>query len=204
MTRVKICGLRTLADIDTVNRLRPDFVGFVFAPQSRRFVTPQEAAALRARLADGIETVGVFVNAPPELPLNLAADGVIDRIQLHGHEDAAYIRALRQQTTCPLIQAFRVASPADVTAAFQTTADFPLLDNGAGGTGIPFDWTLLVTSHRPFFLAGGLDTENVGEAVRRYRPYAVDVSSGVETDGHKDADKIERFLAAVRRAEQAV
>ncbi len=200
MTRVKICGLQTPADIDAVNRLRPDFVGFVFAPQSRRRVTPQTAAALRARLADGIEAVGVFVDAPPELPAKLAADGVIDRIQLHGHEDAAYIAALRRQTACPLLQAFCITSPADVSTAFATAADFPLLDNGAGGTGASFDWTLLAETCRPFFLAGGLDAENVGEAVRRYHPYAVDVSSGVETNGHKDADKIERFLAAVRRA----
>ena len=200
MTRVKICGLQTPADIDAVNRLRPDFVGFVFAPQSRRCVTPPTAAALRARLAAGIAAVGVFVDAPPELPAKLSADGVIDYIQLHGHEDAAYINMLRRQTTCPLMQAFRVASPADVTAALATAADFPLLDNGAGGTGVAFDWTLLADAHRPFFLAGGLDAENVGEAVRRYHPYAVDVSSGVETDGHKDADKIAHFLAAVRRA----
>ena len=201
MTRVKICGLQTPADIDTVNRLRPDFVGFVFAPQSRRYITPQTAADLRARLADGIATVGVFVDAPPEFPAKLAADGVIDRIQLHGHEDAAYIDALRRQTACSLIQAFRVASPADVTAALATAADFPLLDSGAGGTGVAFDWTLLAGANRPFFLAGGLDAENVGEAVRRYHPYAVDVSSGVETNRHKDADKIARFLAAVRRAD---
>ena len=201
MTRVKICGLQTSADIDTVNRLHPDFVGFVFAPQSRRCVTPQTAADLRARLADGITAVGVFVDAPPELPATLAADGVIDYIQLHGHEDAAYIDALRRQTACPLIQAFRVASPADVTAALATAADFPLLDSGAGGTGVAFDWTLLANARRPFFLAGGLDAENVSEAVRRYRPYAVDVSSGVETNRHKDAAKIERFLAAVRRAD---
>ena len=201
MTRVKICGLQTSADIDTVNRLHPDFVGFVFAPQSRRCVTPSTAADLRARLADGITAVGVFVDAPPELPATLAADGVIDYIQLHGHEDAAYIDALRRQTACPLIQAFRVASPADVTAALATAADFPLLDSGAGGTGVAFDWTLLANARRPFFLAGGLDAENVSEAVRRYRPYAVDVSSGVETNRHKDAAKIERFLAAVRRAD---
>ncbi len=201
MTRVKICGLQTPADIDTVNRLHPDFVGFVFAPQSRRYITPQTAADLRARLADGIATVGVFVDAPPEFPAKLAANGVIDRIQLHGHEDAAYIDALRRQTACPLIQAFRVASPADVTAALATAADFPLLDSGAGGTGVAFDWMLLANARRPFFLAGGLDAENVSEAVRRYHPYAVDVSSGVETDRHKDAAKIERFLAAVRRAD---
>ena len=201
MTRVKICGLQTSADIDTVNRLHPDFVGFVFAPQSRRCVTPSTAADLRARLADGITAVGVFVDAPPELPATLAADGVIDYIQLHGHEDAAYIDALRRQTACPLIQAFRVASPADVTAALATAADFPLLDSGAGGTGVAFDWTLLANARRPFFLAGGLDAENVSEAVRRYHPYAVDVSSGVETNRHKDAAKIERFLAAVRRAD---
>ena len=124
--------------------------------------------------------------------------GIIDIAQLHGKEDEAYIRRLRQLTKKPLIQAFRIDTPADVAAAQASTADYVLLDSGTGGTGTCFDWSLLQNIQRPYFLAGGLTPENVGGAVATLHPYAVDVSSGIETDGAKDKEKMTQFVRAVR------
>ena len=149
-------------------------------------------------LNPGIIPVGVFVNETPETVAALLDRGIIDIAQLHGNEDEAYIRRLRQLTTKPLIQAFRVDTPADVAAAQASTADYVLLDSGAGGTGTCFDWSLLQDIQRPYFLAGGLTPENVGGAVATLHPYAVDVSSGIETDGAKDKEKMTQFVRAVR------
>lgn len=201
MTKIKLCGLRREQDIETANELGPSYIGFVFAPASRRAVTPEQAAALRARLAPGIAAVGVFVDEAPETVAALLRDGVIDLAQLHGAEDAAYLARLRALTDRPLIQAFRVRTAEDVRAAEASGADAILLDSGAG-TGRTFDWSILRAAARPYFLAGGLDPENVGAAVTALRPYAVDVSSGIETGGVKDAAKMRRFVEAVRGAYQ--
>ena len=198
MTKIKICGLSRLADIEAVNAARPDYIGFVFA-ESRRKVTPAEAARLKARLSPAILTVGVFVNAPPETILSLTAAGIIDWIQLHGSESPETIRFLKEKSGRPVLKAFSIQTPADLELAAATPADFPLLDNGKGGTGETFDWSLFQEQEKPFFLAGGLSPENVKEAVERFHPYAVDVSSGVETDGYKDYEKMKAFMDAVRR-----
>ena len=200
MTRIKLCGLSRPADIETANELRPDFIGFVFARKSRRYVSPEAAKALREGLDPAIRAVGVFVREDPEAVAALLNGGVIDLAQLHGGEDAAYIDRLRALTDKPLIQAFRVDGPANLDRARESAADCILLDNGAGGTGSAFDWALLRGFERPYFLAGGLGPENVYQAVRALTPYAVDVSSGIETDGVKDADKMRKFVAAVRAA----
>ena len=123
--------------------------------------------------------------------------GVIDLAQLHGHEDDAYVARLRHLTDRPVIRAFRVSSPADIRRAERSPADLVLLDAGAGG-GAAFDWELLRAMRRPFFLAGGLDSENVGDAVALFRPFGVDVSSGIETGGVKDPVKMRAFAAAVK------
>lgn len=198
MTKIKLCGLKRPQDIQAANELLPAYIGFVFAPKSRRYVHPDRAEELRRMLNPGIIPVGVFVNETPETVAALLDRGIIDIAQLHGKEDAAYIRRLRQLNKKPLIQAFRVDTPADVAAAQASTADYVLLDSGAGGTGTCFDWSLLQDIQRPYFLAGGLTPENVGGAVATLHPYAVDVSSGIETDGAKDKEKMTQFVRAVR------
>ena len=198
MTKIKLCGLKRPQDIQAANELLPAYIGFVFAPKSRRYVHPDRAEELRRMLNPGIIPVGVFVNETPETVAALLDRGIIDIAQLHGKEDAAYIRRLRQLTKQPLIQAFRIDTPADVAAAQASTADYVLLDSGAGGTGTSFDWSLLQNIQRPYFLAGGLTPENVGGAVATLHPYAVDVSSGIETDGAKDKEKMTQFVRAVR------
>lgn len=198
MTKIKLCGLKRPQDIQAANELLPAYIGFVFAPKSRRYVHPDRAEELRRMLNPGIIPVGVFVNETPETVAALLDRGIIDIAQLHGKEDEAYIRRLRQLTKKPLIQAFRIDTPADVAAAQASPADYVLLDSGAGGTGTCFDWSLLQDIQRPYFLAGGLTPENVGGAVATLHPYAVDVSSGIETDGAKDKEKMTQFVRAVR------
>ncbi len=200
MTKIKLCGLSRPCDIKAANELAPEYVGFVFAPKSKRYVTPEQARELKQMLAPAIKAVGVFVQEPPENIAQLLRDGVIDMAQLHGGEDEAYLRQLRKWTDQPIIQAFRVETARDIAAAEQCTADFVLLDSGAG-TGTVFDWDLLRNSGRPYFLAGGLSPCNVADAVARLHPFAVDVSSGIETDGRKDKEKMTAFVAAVRKEE---
>lgn len=198
MTKIKLCGLSRRCDIEAANALMPDYVGFVFAEGSKRRVTPAQARALKNALSPGILAVGVFVDEDPATVAALLGGGIIDAAQLHGGEDAAYIRALRRMTDRPIWQAFRVRTRADVEQAGRSEADCILLDAGAG-TGTAFDWGLLDRVERPYFLAGGLDTENVAGAIRLLRPFGVDVSSGIESGGGKDAEKMAAFVAAVRR-----
>lgn len=197
MTKIKLCGLSRPQDIEAANALAPEYVGFVFAAKSRRCVTPGRAAALKALLRPDIRAVGVFADEAPETVAELLASGVIDLAQLHGSEDGDYIRRLRALTDRPIIQAFRVRTAADVPPAAESPADYILLDSGAG-SGETFDWSLLRNVRRPYFLAGGLRPENAAEAAR-LRPYAVDVSSGIETGGVKDREKMAAFVSAVRK-----
>lgn len=197
MTQIKICGLTREADIDYVNEARPDYIGFILNfPKSRRNLSPEQAAALKSRLSPEIRAVGVFVDRPAEEIIRAAETVGLDVIQLHGHEDDAYIAALRERTNLPVWKAFRVRSSADLSAAERSSADEILLDNGYG-TGEAFDWSLAGGFNRPFLLAGGLTPERIPQAIRALHPKLVDISSGVETDGVKDRDKI---LAAVRAA----
>lgn len=203
MTKIKICGLTRPCDIDAVNTAMPDFVGFVFA-KSRRQVDERQAAALRERLDSRIQAVGVFVDEYPARVCALLNAGIIDIAQLHGGEDAAYLDALRNRTDAPLIKAIRVKDRAALTDLADLPCDYLLLDSYAagvqGGTGKRFDWDLLqgLTFPRPIFLAGGLDVGSIPEAIARIHPYAIDISSGVETDGLKDPAKIAAAVAAVR------
>ena len=199
MTRVKVCGLKRPEDMAYANELLPDYVGFVFAKASKRYVSPETAASLRAMLLPQIITVGVFVDEPVEQVIALLQSGVIAMAQLHGAESQAYVRELKSRTHAPIIQAFRIASREDVLRAEESEADYILLDHGAGGTGEMFDLSLLDGIDRPFFLAGGLSAENVGEAIMRYKPFAVDSSSKLETDGVKDYNKMKAFVEAVRQ-----
>lgn len=197
MTKLKLCGLVRICDIEAVNRLNPEYIGFVFAKKSRRYVDPAQARKLRARLDKGISPVGVFVNESPEAIADLVRSGIIDVVQLHGSEDEDFLRKLRELVSCPIIKAFSVKTPQDVRIACESSADLILLDSGGGGTGTVFDWDLLEPIRRPWFLAGGLSPENAADAIRRLAPYGVDVSSGIETDGVKDIQKMNDFVRAV-------
>ena len=202
MTKIKFCGLSRPCDIAAANACRPAYVGFVFASASRRYVPPERAEELRVLLMPEIRAVGVFVNEKPERIARIADRGIIDLIQLHGTEDEAGIRQVRSLTGLAVIKAFSIAGERDVEAANDSGADYVLLDAGKGGTGTRFDWSLLSGMRRPYFLAGGLTPENAGEAIRQLAPYGVDISSGIETDGYKDAEKMAAFAAAVRKEER--
>lgn len=201
MTRIKLCGLSRPCDIEAANLLKPDYVGFVFAPKSKRCVTSRQAGELKRLLAPGILAVGVFVDEVPETIASLLNAGVIDMAQLHGGEGESDIRRLRSLTHRPIVQAFRIQTAQDVAAAQRTSADYLLVDSGAG-TGTTFDWNLVSGLARPYFLAGGLDPGNVAQAVNRLHPFAVDVSSGIESDGRKDPEKMAAFVAAVRKEDR--
>ena len=199
MTRIKICGLSRPCDIQYVNEAKPDFCGFIIGvPKSRRNVTPDTVRQLTRLLSPEIKPVGVFVNAPIAEIAALVQDGTLAYVQLHGQEDAAYIARLRSLTHTPIWQAFRIENTEDISRANASPADLVLLDHGAGGTGERFDWALLHGMTRPFVLAGGLTSQNAAEAIAQARPYAVDASSGCETNGVKDPAKMLAFVNAVR------
>lgn len=200
--KIKLCGLTRPSDIETANLLHPDFVGFVFAKRSRRYVSPERVKTLKELLHPDILAVGVFAGEEPEAVAAWLSSGIIDMAQLHGGEDETYIKKLRGLTDKPLIKAFSVRETHDIEKAGVSSADYVLLDAGTGGTGIPFDRELLAGMNRPYFLAGGLDPFTVEEVVKRWRPYAVDVSSGIETDGVKDAKKMQDFVDAVKKYEK--
>lgn len=197
MVKVKFCGLTRRCDIDAVNELMPDYAGFVFCKNSRRYITPENALSLRKSLSGKIISVGVFVDESPRVIADMAGK-IVDVVQLHGHEDGEYISHLRTITHAKIIQAFRIKTADDAMRAEKSPADFVLLDAGMG-TGKLFDWSLIRGVKRPYFLAGGLDSSNVKEAVKILSPYAVDVSSGIETDGHKDRVKMSAFISTLRR-----
>jgi phosphoribosylanthranilate isomerase len=199
--KVKICGLSKPHDIETVNKYRPDYIGFVFAENSRRKITPDQALKLREKLDPGIACVGVFVNETIENIITMTRNGIIDIIQLHGAESEKYIQSLKELTEKQVIKAVSVKNIGDAQKWDNTSADYLLLDNLDGGTGKSFDWDLIGALEKPYFLAGGLCPENAGLSKKRIKPYALDVSSGVETDGFKDPVKIKEFIRRVRDVE---
>lgn len=166
MTKMKLCGLFRPCDIDAANELKPEYIGFVFAPKSRRYVTPEEAAELKKLLAPDIQAVGVFVNEVPERIAAFLNKGIIDIAQLHGVEDENEINQLRALTDKPIIKAFCIKKSEDITNAESCLADYILLDSGEG-TGTVFDWKKIQNIQRPYFLAGGLSIDNVENAVRQ-------------------------------------
>ena len=229
--KIKICGLFRDEDIDYVNEARPDYIGFVFA-QSRRNVSPEQAARMRRQLLDDIVPVGVFVNAPIEEISTLYRDGVIAAAQLHGNEDDEYIIRLREATakagqkTMPIIKTINslALKPAhesvrrvlgssariksDELEAGKIKAlnpDYYLIDSGAG-SGRAFNWDILDplkenrdSGGKPWFLAGGIGLENIEKAIA-FKPFALDISSGAETDGIKDRKKIIQLTTIARKA----
>lgn len=207
-TKIKICGLTRPRDVEAVNAARPDYIGFVFA-ESRRRLTPQQALSLKRQLDPEIQSVGVFVNASLETVLDITSQGILDIVQLHGDEPPAFAERVRRKTGCPVVKAFRIKGEESLAALkAYDQADYLLLDaynkNVYGGTGRAFNWELLDEnrSKKPFFLAGGLKIENIEKAIRTVRPYGVDISSGVETNGCKDPGKIEEIIKRIRRFDQ--
>ncbi len=200
MTKIKICGLSRVEDIAAANLLKPDYVGFIcLFPKSHRNIDFPTAMMLRSMLDQSIPSVGVFVDQPLKEITPYTLGGVINAVQLHGHEDNDFIDSLRGITPSyvPIFKAFKIRSEEDLKEAAQSKADYVLLDNGTG-TGETFDWDLLNDFDRPYFLAGGLNPDNLQEAVERFSPYAVDLSSGVETDKVKDPEKMQRAVEIVR------
>ena len=202
MSRIKICGLRRPEDIAAVNEARPDYCGFIVEyPKSRRSIDRTTLRELVRGLREKIVPVGVFVNATKELVAELLEEGTIQIAQLHGQESQEYIQELKVLTEKTLIQAFSIKSKEDVERARESVADYILLDQGSGGTGEVFDWSLVGEVGRPYFLAGGLDVENLREAIGLLHPWAVDLSSSLEIDGMKDAGRICQAVEIVRMEE---
>ena len=204
MVKVKICGIKNLQDVQAVNKHKPDFAGFVFYPLSKRYVSLIVARQLKAALNRHIKTVGVFVNAPVEEIAAAAELGIIDLVQLHGDEGNAYIAELKKICKLPIIKAVRVQDENDIKRADYYNCDYLLFDtysqSAYGGTGRQFNTQLLkgVKIHKPYFIAGGLNADNVRHAIKGLKPFAADVSGGVETDGGKDAAKIKAFIKQVK------
>lgn len=201
MSKIKICGLRRPVDAQYVNEAGAEFAGFVFWDRSKRNLTFEEAREIRKALNPSIKTVGVFVDREIEDIAYLAKEGIISYVQLHGSEDEETIQKVREAVPegTVIIKAFEVKTADDIARAEKSSADIVLIDSGKG-SGETFDWNLLSSIKREYFLAGGLGIENVADAVSRLNPYAVDVSSKVETDGFKDEAKIKAFCEEVKKA----
>lgn len=201
MINIKICGLKRIEDIKYVNKFKPEYIGFVFA-KSRRQISYDMAASLKKSLSNDIKTVGVFVNHEINDIISLMNEDIIDIAQLHGNEEEDSIITIKNKTNKKVIKAIPVRSLEDILKWKDSKVDFLLLDNGSGGTGESFDWEVLdklstIEFNKPYFIAGGLNKENV-KNVLKYKPYAVDISGGVETDGLKDEVKINEFINTVR------
>lgn len=196
MTRIKICGLKRVQDIEAVNLLRPDYIGFIVDyPKSHRSVTVNQLRALSSEADEGLVRVGVFVDYPPEVIIELLGDDVLDMAQLHGKESEETIRLIKRETGKPVIKSFHADQ---LGRALRTEADFPLFDNLVPGSGVSYDTTPLEGFPRPYFLAGGVGEGNARELIERLQPYALDASSSVETDKLKDSEKMRRLIDIVR------
>ena len=210
MIRIKLCGLTRPEDIIGANELLPDYIGFVFWNKSSRYVDEDKARKLKDMLDHRIRAVGVFVDEDIDVIMHLMREGIIDAVQLHGSEDEDYIRRLREgledgggpdrsdhSEGIRIIKAFKVRSEEDIRIAAKSGADMVLLDAGRGD-GLAFDWELCAGMTRPYILAGGLDCDNILQAVKMLSPYGVDVSSGIETAGKKDQEKMKDFVSIIR------
>lgn len=219
--KVKMCGISKVETIPAVVEAKPDYMGLVFAP-SKRQVTVDQAKILVSELhkqyanrynrdviqwsndvvQEFIKTVGIFVNETLDNLVTIATEVNLDAVQLHGDEDEAFIQSLKERTNVEIWKAVQIRSAADAEAWIDSSADMLLFDayhkDERGGTGEVFDWSCLDVFERPFMLAGGIDSTNVARAIRTVRPYGIDISSGIETDGVKDDEKIKAFTNIVR------
>jgi phosphoribosylanthranilate isomerase len=206
MTKIKICGLFREIDAEYANECMPDFSGFVFAEKSRRKVSAETARRLRRALDRQIQTVGVFQNADVNDIMRLCGDGTIDLVQLHGNEPETYIEQLKRLVDVPIIKA---VVPSAGAALPETVSDYLLFDGKEAGSGKTFNWETLnkvlaneqrnTRTRKPFFLAGGINAGNAAEAIARFSPFCLDVSSGAELNGVKDLTKMREIINITRR-----
>ncbi len=201
--KIKTCGLFRTQDIEYANILKPDFIGFIFAP-SKRQVSPKMAQTLKQNLDSSIKAVGVFVDFDVDLMLELLDSKIIDIIQLHNNHSEDFIKTLKSRTSAPIIKAISVKNAESIFQGAQTLADFILLDNAKGGSGVSFDWNLLKDAldsgfDKPYFLAGGINATNIKQALN-FKPYAIDVSGGLEENGVKSFAKMQEIINEVRNA----
>lgn len=195
-TKIKICGLKRIEDVISVNVAEPDYCGFIFnVSGSRRSIGAEQLNILVDMLNPEIVPIGVFVNEKTDVILRIVRESGIRMVQLHGQENGEIIHTIQSKAQVPVIKAVSVRSKEDVRSAVLSPADYLLFDCGEGGTGQTFDWNLLEDIPRSYFMAGGIGTHNMEEVLRRFSPFALDVNSSVETDGQKDGKKT---LAAVR------
>lgn len=215
--KVKMCGISKVETIPAVVEAKPDYMGLVFAP-SKRQVTVDQAKTLVEELHRGyaqkygsdtehdkndtIKTVGVFVNETVDNLVTIANEANLDAVQLHGDEDEAFIQSLKERTNVEVWKAIQIRTAADTEKWIDSSAEMLLFDayhkDERGGTGEVFDWSSLDAFERPFMLAGGIDSTNVARAIRTVRPYGIDISSGIETNGMKDDKKITAFTKIVK------
>lgn len=197
--KIKICGLFRSDDINYVNEAKPDYIGFVFA-KSKRQVDFDQAQQLKAKLDKQIKAVGVFVDSPIENIVKLVNEKVIEVVQLHGNENNMYIKQLKQLINVPIIKAIKVNHASDLDN-LNYDVDYYLLDNKISGSGERFDWSLIKQLDKPFFLAGGIDLNNLNDALK-INCFSLDISSGVETNGIKDRNKIIEIVRRVRNGDR--
>lgn len=201
MAKIKICGLRRQKDIEIVNKYKPDYIGFVFA-KSKRQINDFEASELKSGLSPEIKVVGIFVNDDINHIAGLVKNNVIDIVQLHGDEDEEYIKRLKSKISAPVIKAVRVRIYEDIKEKSEYPVEYLLLDSYSkdayGGTGESFDISLIENMEKPYFLAGGVNEDNISDIIKKVNPYCIDLSSGVETDGFKDETKIKNVIDIVR------
>jgi len=195
-TKIKLCGLFREEDIQNANIANPDYVGFVFA-KSRRQITRDKAREFRKILNPGITEVGVFVDEDPREVVMLLQEGIIDIAQLHGEETGEDITFIKSNSGKPVIKAIKVTKDTELSQYNDSPADFLLLDSG-NGSGEVFDWSNIKGLTKPFFLAGGINLENVSNAIEIVQPYGIDVSSGIETNQLKDGAKMQGIVERVR------
>ena len=199
--RIRICGLRRPEDAELINRLRPDFVGFIFDTASDGYVAPDEAETLKEKLSPVIKATGIFADADQDDVLDIAAEVPLDLVELHGSEDNTYINELRRKmhSRVPIIKAFHVQTTDDITSCNDSAADYVLLDSGSD-TEEPFDWTLASGQalNKPFFLAGGLYPDNIKKAVRVLHPDVVDCFISTEEDSRECHADLTALINAAR------
>lgn len=190
MAKIKICGLRREADIDYVNALQPDYIGFILTDGFRRSIDVDTAKMLKSKLDKNIKAVGVFVDDDMQKINQLTDDGVIDIVQLHGSESNEYCKKIN----APIIKCFK---PCMFDCINEYDADYFLFDSGTG-TGKTFDWSKIPPTDKPIFLAGGINKDNISKAIQDIKPYCIDLSSAVETNGIKDYNKIKEIMEIMR------
>lgn len=198
MTKIKICGMMREQDILAANEAKPDFVGFIMVDWERHYITEETAKHFKNLLDSNIQAVGAFVDAPINTVIRCLNDGIIDIAQLHGNESDDYVKQVKKETGKTIFKAGGIKTIDDIQKLVKSSADYILLDTPGGCTGNSFDWNLIKGIERPYILAGGLNIDNLADAINRFHPYAVDLSSGAETNKMKDPEKMKKLVQIAR------